>query len=94
MVKAMKPSDTFGEMLDTTPQARERYHALLRQMTPQQRLRAISSASRGIRTLAEAGIRREHPGAPAEEIRIRLTVRLYGRDTALRLHGTVPPDAR
>ena len=50
--------------------------------------------SRGVRELALAGIREMHPGATEEELRVRLTVRLYGREAALRLFGTVPDDAR
>jgi hypothetical protein len=45
------------------------------------------------RQLALAGIRERHPGAPADEVRARLIVRLYGRVVAERLCGTVPADA-
>jgi len=45
------------------------------------------------RQLALAGIRQRHPGASAEEVRARLIVRLYGREVAERLCGTVPADA-
>ena len=50
--------------------------------------------SRGVRELALAGIRESHPEATEEELRVRLTVRLYGREAAERLFGAVPDDAR
>lgn len=87
-------SPNFGEMLDTTPQARARYYELLRRATLAQRVSALNGASRGIKRLAEAGIRREHPQASDDEVRVRLAVRLYGRDLGRRLFGTIPEDAR
>ena len=50
--------------------------------------------SRGVRELAIAGIREMHPQVNEEELRVRLTVRLYGREVAKRLFGAVPEDAR
>jgi hypothetical protein len=79
---------------DTSPAASARYHELLRAMPPERRLEAAMRLSRGVRELALAGIREMHPEATEEELRIRLTVRLYGREAALRLFGTVPDDAR
>ena len=46
-----------------------------------------------VRKLAVAGIRQRHPFASDAEVRVRLTVRLYGRATAQRLFGAVPDDA-
>lgn len=43
--------------------------------------------------LAEEGIRRRCPNADEDEVRVRLTVRLYGREAALKLFGSVPEDA-
>ena len=77
---------------DTTPRQINRYHELLREMTPGERLRKVAALSRAVRDLAEAGIRQRHPGAPAEEIRARLAVRLYGRKSAVRLCQRVPDD--
>ena len=34
------------------------------------------------------------PKATEQELRVRLTVRLYGREVASRLFGSVPADAR
>jgi hypothetical protein len=80
-------------MRDTEGPADARYHELLRRQAPHERLQAAMALSRAVRQLAEAGIRERHPLAGAAEVRIRLTVRLYGRDTAKRLFGELPDDA-
>jgi hypothetical protein len=49
--------------------------------------------SRALRQPAEAGIRERHPVADDAEVRVRLTVRLYGREAAKRLFGDLPDDA-
>jgi len=63
-------------------------------MPPERRLEAAMRLSRGVRELAIAGIREMHPQVNEEELRVRLTVRLYGREVAKRLFGAVPEDAR
>ena len=78
---------------DTRPEADARYHALLRKMTPAQRLEAADRLSRSVRELALAGLRERHPAADETELRVRLTARLYGRDASRRVHGWVPDDA-
>jgi hypothetical protein len=50
--------------------------------------------TRAVRELAEAGIRQRHPTASDEEVRVRLAVRIYGRDTARRFFGSIPDDAK
>ena len=80
-------------MADTSPQADARYHELLRRMPPEKRLEAAMRLSQAVRELALAGIRARHPGADEKELRVRLAVRLYGRDCAWRLFGHVPDDA-
>lgn len=80
-------------MNDTSPAANERYHELLRAMGPERRLETAMALSRGVRELALAGLRSRHPHADEGELRVRLTVRLYGREAAARLFGAVPEDA-
>ena len=80
-------------LTDTSPEADERYHELLRQMGPERRLEAAMRLSNAVRELAMAGIRQRHPQADEHEQRVRLTVRLYGRAAAQRLFGNVPDDA-
>ncbi|HEU5217073.1 MAG TPA: hypothetical protein VFU23_00340 [Gemmatimonadales bacterium] len=86
-------SEGLGEMLDTPPEARRKYYDLVRRMTVEERARACAEASLAIRQLAEAGIRAAHPAASSEEVRVRLTARLYGREAALRLHGWAPAES-
>lgn len=80
-------------MRDTSTHSNVRYHELLRALPPERRLEAAMSLSRSVRALAEAGIRQRHPQASAQEVRVRLTVRLYGRAAAKKLFGAVPDDA-
>lgn len=80
-------------MLDTSREADARYHELLRKMPPEQRLAAAMRLSQAVRELALAGIRGRHPEASDDELRVRLTTRLCGRDCARRLFGGVPDDA-
>ncbi len=78
---------------DTDARALARYTALLARLTPAQRFERASALSMAVRTLALAGLRQRHPDASAEELRCRLSVRLYGREAGIRLHGSIPDDA-
>jgi hypothetical protein len=78
---------------DTSPAAQRRYDELLRRQSPRDLARQMGSLTRMVRDLALAGIRAEHPDAKPQELRVRLTVRLYGRSVAQRLFGDVPGDA-
>lgn len=78
---------------DTHPSADRRYHELLERMTPVQRFDAAAKLSDAVRELAVAGIRARHPEACEAEVRVRLAVRLYGREIAERLFASVPADA-
>lgn len=80
-------------MDDTGEKANRRYHELLRARAPHERLAQAVSLTKMVRDLAVAGIKSRHPAADADEIRIRLAVRLYGRDAAERLFGRIPDDA-
>jgi hypothetical protein len=51
----------LGEMLDTSPAQREVYYGRLRAMTSVERAAMLSRLCRGVRSLAEAGIRHAHP---------------------------------
>lgn len=84
---------TFQRVNDTSAAANARYHELLRGLPPVQRLEAAMRLSRAVRALAESGIRQRHPLATDAQVKVRLTVRLYGRDVAVRLFGAVPDDA-
>ncbi len=77
---------------DTDPDAGARYAARLRALGPAERLAIVAGLDRGVRTLAEAGIRERHPNAGDDEVRCRLAVRIYGREVARRIFGVLPPD--
>jgi len=78
---------------DTPPATIARYHELLRGQAPYERLEQAAALTRMVRQLAVAGIKQRHPGASLDEIRVRLAVRLYGREIARRLFEHVPDDA-
>src|ERR1700722_17529758 len=77
-------------VIDTSPAAN---HELLRAMPPERRLEVAMGLTQTVRELALAGIHDRHPQADEHEMRVRLTVRLYGRAVAMRLFGAVPDDA-
>ncbi len=72
---------------DTSPAQLAIYYRLLRELTPAQRMRIVSAATRRMRTMAEAGIRLRHPGATDAEVRAELIELLYGRAARERLEG-------
>jgi hypothetical protein len=63
---------------DTSSAAVARHHELLRAQAPHQRLEQTNALIAAVRELALAGLRARHPDASPEELRKRLTVRLYG----------------
>jgi hypothetical protein len=79
---------------DTSPEAAARYYELLRAATPERRLHTAMALTKAVRDLALAGIRARFPNADEAELRVRLTVRLYGPDVARKLFHTLPHDAR
>jgi len=82
------------ELSDTHPKAEQRYLEMLRALSVQQRWAMIAGLHRSGRALLAAALRAQFPDAPEDEIVRRVTVRLYGREVAMRLHGHVPGDAR
>ena len=77
----------FGEMLDTSPAQRDAYYRRLRALAPHERAAMLDRLCRGVRELAEAGIRHQHPGMSDAEVRRELAVRIYGEAVAVRLFG-------
>jgi hypothetical protein len=78
---------------DTSPEQQERYYERLRSMPLQKKAEMLQSLNRGVRAMAEAGIRMRFPNADAQEVKVRLAVRLYGREQAQRVFGPIPEDA-
>jgi len=83
----------FGEMLDTSPEARRFYYQQLGRLTQAERMALTDRTSRLVRRLAEAGIRRLHPEISEAEMKLRLAVRLYGREVVEPILGPAPRDA-
>jgi hypothetical protein len=79
---------------DTHPKAEQRHLEMLRALSVQQRWAMIAGLHRSGRALLAAALKAQFPGASEDEIVRRVAVRLYGRETAVRLHGRVPEDAR
>ncbi len=77
--------DRFGEMLDTSPDARAKYFDLLARLTPAERARKVVSLGRAARALARAGIRLSQPGASSLAVELELLDRMYGPAVARRL---------
>jgi hypothetical protein len=80
-----------GELLDTSPAQQAAYFARLKALTPQERAAMMARLTRGVRALAEAGIRHEHPTYTPRQVRRELAVRLYGEAIAERLCGPRAP---
>jgi len=70
---------------DTDPRQLAEYYRLLRNLTPAQRMKATSAATRRMRTMAEAGVRLREPGATEERVRVELVRLLYGDGVVQRL---------
>jgi hypothetical protein len=80
-------------MRDTSAAASAQYFELLRKAGPAQRLRTAVALTSAVRALAEAGLRERYANASDEEIRVRLAVRLYGREVVAKLFAAIPDDA-
>lgn len=70
---------------DTSPDSLKQQRDAFRRMSPSERLRAAAEMSESVRDLAEAGIRRRHPGMSDAEVRAALVRLLLGPDSPDRL---------
>lgn len=79
---------------DTAPEQQRRYTELLRAQDPVARFRASGALTRTVRQLAWAGLKARHPEDSDEDLKVRLTIQIYGIDAARRLfrgHRLVSP---
>lgn len=83
----------FGEPLDTSPEARRFYFQRLARLSQAERMALTSRTSLLVRRMAEAGIRKLHPDCSEAEVKLRLAVRLYGRELVEPILGPAPRDA-
>ena len=75
---------------DTSPEALEVLVEGYRRMTPLQRLDRALSMTRTLKTLIEAQVRQEHPGASEREVRLRMAARWIPRELMIAAFGFDP----
>jgi hypothetical protein len=75
--------------VDTAAPIEQRQIEAWRRMTPLEKLRLVSDASRAVTDLAKAGIRLRYPGASERECFLRFAAIVLGVETARRIY----PDA-
>ena len=84
------PKRLAGTPADTTATAQAVQDALVRRLTPAEKLAQVARLSRMVDLLATAGLRRRHATATADTIRdLRAELRL-GRDLAARVSAARP----
>lgn len=72
----------LGSVTDTSLDALDVQLACFRALSPQERLRKMTTSSRRGRDLALAAIRKRHPGMPEEEVRMQYLAVAYGDELA------------
>lgn len=75
---------------DTTPQVERFLFDRLRAMPISQKARQLREINATVELLAIAGIRRRHPGATDQEIRIRLAALRLDRETMIQVYNWDP----
>ncbi|HEX3581031.1 MAG TPA: hypothetical protein VH087_04665 [Thermoanaerobaculia bacterium] len=81
-----------GRPADTSERADEVQFAILRGMTVQQRAAVFTQLCLSVQELAIAGLRREHPNASEDELRLRLAARTLGNDVVRRVWNWSPDE--
>lgn len=76
--------------LDTSPQVERLLFDLSRQMPTHERVRKLRSLNVGLATLALSAIRRKHPEAIDEELRMYLASRWLDRETMIQAYNGDP----
>ncbi|MCC6738706.1 MAG: hypothetical protein IT452_06645 [Planctomycetia bacterium] len=61
-----------------------------RRWTPEERLRRVLDLNAMVRGFAEASVRRAHPHAADDEVRLRVASRRLGRELMVRVFGWDP----
>jgi hypothetical protein len=81
---------------DTSPDVEARQVEAWRRMSPADRLRLVSEASRAVIELSQAGIRRRYPQASEREVFLRLAAIRLGVEIARRVYpeAAALPDLR
>jgi hypothetical protein len=80
----------FGR--DTSPQASAFLVATYRKMNAKEKLQRVTSLTHAVQALALLDIRRRHPDASEEEVRLRLASRWLDRKTMVRFFDWDPDE--
>jgi hypothetical protein len=72
---------------DTDPKIEKMQIEILRQMSPERKLKMVGELNRTVKTLALAGLRSRYPNDPPEKIYRRLADLLLGPELAEKAFG-------
>lgn len=75
---------------DTDTEIRQVMINLARQSPVWKKFAQVSATTEGCLALARAGIKRRHPNATEQEIRLRLAAIMLGRETVKEVYGWDP----
>lgn len=76
---------------DTSPDVEARQIEAWRQMSPAEKLAAVTAASRTARAMMVAGIRHRHPDAGEREVFLRAAIIQLGPDLAIAAYPDAAP---
>ena len=75
---------------DTTPEVQAKQYELMRQLSPEQRLRMAFALTDAMRQLVLADLHHRFPQADEDEIRRRFIARVLLREDVIRAYGFDP----
>jgi hypothetical protein len=75
---------------DTSAAAEELVVERWRAMSARERLETVASLNEACDRMAEAGVRRRHPSAGTDEVRLRVIALRLGRDLMVDVYGWDP----
>lgn len=77
---------------DTAPEIAALQLAIYARMSPERKLAVVEDANRTARLLTLSGLRKRHPEADEDEIRLRLFHLVLGEELATKAYGSLPDD--
>ena len=75
---------------DNDPAVIEILLAAQRRLSAEDRIREVFALTDFVLRLAEAGVRRQYPGADEREVFLRAAAKRLGRETVARVYGWAP----
>ena len=76
---------------DTSPEAWRVLMDIYRRMTPDEKLQKTFEMSEFLRSVSEAGVRADYPGASEREVFLRVTQKYLGKELFAKVYGDVIP---